>query len=292
MLRLLECDLGVGSDDIAIPASSEAPPWASRHCTRCEWGWKGFRASYSLLLSFLANFWVPWQLNNSFLVKRNLFELGHFRLWYLKKIYEYLWFCTFYEHLRLGRFSKYLLISHILLGSVAQWLECFYFAPCPGLVFRFCHPLFSLVDPSSKQTHLLVLSGTHLFLSATVLFLLPLIPHSWVIIPPSLLVRIPYILPREEELILMKCFPWAYYFTESLESLLCKSYISPTFRWQRFRKLLICLKPQSWKVAKLGFGIFNPNWFWLKKSMAYTPHTPRCLLKFYFFHESPLVTLL
>lgn len=106
---------------------------------------------------------------------------------------------------------------------MGQWLECFYFAshhdPQPG--FQVLLPFVSFCGSFSKQTGLLVLSGTH-SVFATLLFLLPLIPHSWTVISPSLLVTIPSILQREEMLTLtrelsMSLALFTYYFTESLE---------------------------------------------------------------------------
>lgn len=178
----------------------------------------------------------------------------------------------------------------------------------PSLAFKFCYPLCPFVDPSSKQTGLLVLSGTH-SVFATLLFLLPLIPHSWTVISPSLLVTIPSTLQREEMLILTRVLSmslalFTYYFTESLEPSFCEWYIRPIL--EGLEKLLTCLKSQTWKVAKLGFGIFfkdrlhtqyGAQWgAWTQiltqKSMAYTSHTRSCLLKFCLLHKSPLVTLL
>lgn len=94
---------------------------------------------------------------------------------------------------------------------------------------------------------------------ATLLFLLPLIPHSWTVISSSLLVTIPSILQREEMLILTRVLSmslalFTYCFTESLEPLFCEWYIRPILG--SLEKLLACLKSQTWKVAKLGFGIF------------------------------------
>lgn len=144
---------------------------------------------------------------------------------------------------------------------MGQWLECLYFAPCHGLAFKFCYSLCSLVDPSSKQTGLLVLSGTYslCFYCCTLLASShspQLGFHSSIIacenpIPPSK--------GREadiDEVLSMGQALFTYYFTESLESSLCKWYVSPTFRWQRFRKVINLPKITKLKSGKVGLWDF------------------------------------
>lgn len=105
-------------------------------------------ASYSLLLPFLAVFWVPWLLTRDLRVFTVLHFLWAFETW--------------------QKFSKYLLTSHTVLGSVEQWLECFHLArpswPLTSLL-KFCSPLCPLwVLPPGTLVCLLSLEHAVLFL--------------------------------------------------------------------------------------------------------------------------------
>lgn len=119
-------------------------------------------------------------------------------------------FFTFYEHFRHGKFE---LITHILLGSVGQWLECFQFAPHdhgPQPGFQLCSPLWLLVDPSSRQTGPPALTGTRclfLLLCSSSCLSYPTFGLLFIIVCPN-----PICLQREEKLMLAKYFLWAKHF--------------------------------------------------------------------------------
>lgn len=150
---------------------------------------------------------------------------------------------------------------------MGQWLECFHFVPVmtPNLAFQFCYLLCSLMDPSSRQTALLALSGTRCvwflllyscFLSFPMVGLSPL-HHCLSESPPPFKGKRSWCWPStfrgqalSRTISLNLCTP------HSVSDIL-----SPFYRWGR---LLTCLKSHSCKVANLGFGIFNPSQSWHK----------------------------
>lgn len=178
---------------------------------------------------------------------------------------------------------------HILLGSVGQWLECFHFAPHHHPQPDFCYPLCPLVDPSSRQNGLLAISGAGLSL-LLVFFLFLLLPT--VDYHPSITACQNPICPSKgREADDDRVLPVGHFdLTESLQSSLWVIYSPHFIDEEGSEKLLTCLRSHSWKVAKLGIGIFNPISL-DTKPVACTPHTPTYLLKFC-LHESPMVILL